>query len=343
MRDFLIKSKDMYFEHPQKFDYFKTVFDSIEEMNASKNYYATNLFNIEEILSIIEMKAALENEKMKKEFLNYIKSVILHYTPLIKPPSKLSNSSNAVAVAKALFGSNYLLLRYGILAGNFLNLLQDRQAVGSITLKSASTPQTRYSIVTLNYDTILEKICKCLKECRADKDELKFKDSNEEYDPDWSTPHIAKLHGSVDSGIIVPPTWSKGVHDDIVKDWKLAYHLLLNANYIRFVGYSLSTTDAYIKYLLISSVLKSPHLKGIDVLCLDTDGSIKKRYDELIKFNEYRFVNADFKDYLLELYQLTAYDKNIYGKNVSSRTYLDFDQLENAHAVFFKQHTKKSK
>jgi hypothetical protein len=51
-------------------------------------------------------------------------------------------------------------------------------------------------------------------------------------------PVLAKLHGSADSGVIVPPTWAKGTHRRIAPTWKKAFEVLENSNQIRFIGYS---------------------------------------------------------------------------------------------------------
>ena len=60
MNNFLVKSKDLYFKDKSKYAYFDEVFNLIDEMSVSKNYYNTDLLNIEEILSILEMQSFLE-------------------------------------------------------------------------------------------------------------------------------------------------------------------------------------------------------------------------------------------------------------------------------------------
>ena len=67
--NFLIKSKDLYFTDHNKYDYFKSVFNTIEELSVCKNYFNADLFNIEEILSILEMGSFLDGKKMKKDFI----------------------------------------------------------------------------------------------------------------------------------------------------------------------------------------------------------------------------------------------------------------------------------
>ena len=53
MSNFLVKSKDMYFGDPVTYRQFDTVFKTIEELSIIKNYFKADLFNIEEILSIV--------------------------------------------------------------------------------------------------------------------------------------------------------------------------------------------------------------------------------------------------------------------------------------------------
>lgn len=148
-------------------------------------------------------------------------------------------------------------------------------------------------------------------------------------------PVLAKLHGSINTGTIIPPTWNKGLnHAEIILAWKLAYKLLMQANHIRIIGYSLPETDSYIKYLLRAAVVHAPHLKTIDVLCLDpNDSTIKKRYNDFILFKNYRFLSANVEDYL----------KHIMSSSKKSRVehqqprQVIFDTPENAHNSFFEK------
>jgi hypothetical protein len=113
-------------------------------------------------------------------------------------------------------------------------------------------------------------------------------------------PSLAKLHGSVDDMSIIPPTWNKSIHKKIDLEWRLAYKLLSSANHIRILGYSLPDNDAYVKYLLKSSILESENLKTIDIICMDKDEQVKSKYDSFIslKYPKYRFINGDIKNYL---------------------------------------------
>jgi hypothetical protein len=329
INNFLLKSKDMYFDKPTAYEHFKVVFDKINEMAVSKNYYATDLFDIEEILSILEMNAQLEGEEFKDQFLNYIRDVIKYYTPQMKP----FKSEMPINWFNLVFGYG-LLKYYGVFIGNFFNMKFHTQWVGEkrdFYVEETVNPRFRYSIVTLNYDMIPELVCAFVNDTyKTVSLPIAFSNS---VDHDWTNPVIAKLHGSVDSGIIVPPTWSKGVHSQIIPEWIKAYDLLKNSTHIRVIGYSLPSADAYVKYLLKSAVLKSSYLKSIDVLCLDPDSSVKRRYDEFIQFKYYRFIDANVLDYLTHIDQVEIR----HATEVTQQKYsmMTMNHLEDAHNDFF--------
>ena len=176
-----------------------------------------------------------------------------------------------------------------------------------------------YSIVTLNYDCVPESV-------------LSFIEAHY----NCATPEpirIAKLHGSVDSGDIVPPTWNKGANRKIVAEWERAYEYMVEANHLRIVGYSLPTADAYVKYLLKSAVTKAPHLKAIDVICLDDDvGSVRSRYNEFVRFTYYRFRNENVIEYLGRINFSRFEPKSI-----------KFDKLEKADRTFSNEESGKDR
>ena len=81
MSNFLVKSKDQFFANPDDYAHFQSVFDAVNKLSVSKNYYEADLFNIEEILSIMEMQSFLGSKSIKKQFIKYIIDVIKHHTP----------------------------------------------------------------------------------------------------------------------------------------------------------------------------------------------------------------------------------------------------------------------
>lgn len=299
MGNFLFKSKDLYFENTEKYKYFEQVFETINKLSITKNYYDSDLFNIEEILSIIEMNQFLEGKKLKVDFINYIKNVIAHYTPTYGRISENLPGN----WEDWLFGRDPNLAMYGYFVAGIMGLEfkrkeSDRSVTGrSYDFVASKDPlsSAQYSVLSLNYDMVLEGVAGAINEQYTSDEDIEF--NKKTYDSNWTSPHLAKLHGCLSCEEIVPPTWAKGTHQSIIPIWKNAFKLLRDANHIRFVGYSLPVADSYIKYLLKAAVIDAPHMKSLDVICLDNDGSTRSRYDSFFEFNNYRFKNGSVIDY----------------------------------------------
>lgn len=154
----------------------------------------------------------------------------------------------------------------------------------AIQFERDPTPETYYSVVTLNYDLVLERFAIHIAS-RASGDSRLVTFSREDKADSGLPIFLAKLHGSADDPAnIIPPTWNKVLDGRTVGQWKLAHKLLENANQIRIIGYSLPETDSYIKYLLKSAVVKAKNLKRIDVLRRhDYEDLTVKRYKEFVR------------------------------------------------------------
>jgi hypothetical protein len=328
MSNFIIKSKDLYFHAPEQYGHFKNVFDLIDKLSPSKSYFNTDLFNIEEILSILEMGTFLEGRRIGGEgiFTDYIIDVVKAFTP---PMPQLPNEL-PLNWDEFLFRDT-LLEAYGCFVGNLFALqiipaVVRPHAITALKLQRFTDIKTEYAIITLNYDQVLENCAERFNELAKQDTVFNFIKTSEP--TDWKQPPLYKLHGSVDTRLIVPPTWAKGTEPKIKDTWKHTFEILKQANYLRFIGYSLSTADSYFKYLLKGAIIGAPHLKGIDVICLDEDGSVKKRYDDFIRFRFYRFRNANIKDYL----QLLREAQNMRNRNIQSP--LIMNKLEAVHEDF---------
>ena len=332
MGEFLFKSKDLYFSDVEKYRHFEQVFETINKLSVTKNYYGSDLFNIEEILSVIEMNQFLDGSRLDVDFIDYIKDVIRYYTPEYpKIGGDLPGNWE-----DWLFGKDQVLALYGYFVSSLMGLRFERKksdqivtmrACDFITSKEAQ-PEAKYSVLSLNYDMVLENVAGAINDQYISEGDVCFNKSS--YDPSWDSTHLSKLHGCLSSGEIVPPTWAKGTHESIVPIWKNAFSILRQANHIRFVGYSLPVADSYIKYLLKASVIEAPHLKSIDVVCLDNDGETKYRYDIFFEFNNYRFVSGSVIDYLGEL------KKQVNSKRRRRQDFVSTACLETAHEGFFK-------
>ena len=335
MNNFIVKAKDMYWRDSKRFDYFADVFETIEKMSICKNYFQADLFNIEEVLSILEMEqSSIAEEKDRKRFVRFISEVIKFYTPPLNPTSRKSSSDywhqNFLDSAEDDMPSYWLsYLRFA--SGLFgLSYYANGDILG---LKLPRTDQTEafYSIITLNYDLILENAAHYLNQSFYSPVEIAFeKDFKGKFERKPGVVPLAKLHGCASSDEIVAPTWNKGVTKSMIPSWDAAFNLLSEANQIRVIGYSLPTSDAYLKYLLKAAVVKAPHLKALDVICLDGDGSTFQRYREFITFKYARFKNADSQSYLYGITQNPIVKEG----RLPNQGVVTFSQIESKHAYF---------
>lgn len=157
-----------------------------------------------------------------------------------------------------------------------------------------------YSVITLNYDRILESVCELTRQHPFEEPHALAFDVHPGDPVRSGAPSLVKLHGSIDHETLIPPTWQKTLHPEVKPLWQRAHALLQKAHHLRIIGYSLPPTDGYVPYLLKAGLRHAPNLKSIHVLCLDkgNEAGIEKRYDDLIDFRHYRFHNGDVISYL---------------------------------------------
>lgn len=335
MSNFLIKSRDMYFNDSNKYKHFEKIFKTINKMSTIKNYFNADLFNIEEILSILEMQDYLGKSNRAEIFKKYIADVIEYYTPEIKKHKEELPSN----WEDFIFGNNSYWNIYGHFITSIFNSHLAIDEKRNFVFSKIDNPEFAYSVITLNYDLILEKLLWFIKNNYKFENEIGFSYDGSPSNLLYSNLfYISKLHGSIDSIDIIPPTWNKGNSNKLIPAWRLAKQLLKEANHIRILGYSLPTSDIYIQYLLKSAILESQHLKSIDVICLDNDDNIKKRYDNFINFNFYRFRNKNIIKYIK---YITMENKNYidrinqkYRNKKSDIVHYNFNCLEKAHRIF---------
>jgi hypothetical protein len=334
MSNFLIKSKDAFAQDPSKYTHFTKVFDTIKAMHACKSYFETDLFNIEEILSILEMHEGLEESSATRSFTQYIKDVIQHYTPRPPRPDPIPSQTEANnrvgAWQHCMFGAT-TWSPYGTFVASLFGLQanlswKDSFSPGRIHFDRVKT-STDYSVITLNYDSVLEDVCSFINAHHPSGAKIHFHRDRSSPNDDKISIRLAKLHGSVGTESIVAPTWNKHLHPQIVTDWQIAKDAISQANHLRILGYSLPTADGYIKYLLKSAVSECENLKTIDVLCMGS--TAKKHYDDFITFNFYRFKDVDIQKYLFAIHKHSL-GMSIYG---SERK---FDKIESVHELFMK-------
>ena len=103
--NFIRKSKDLYFEEPDKYSHFLEVYKLIDAIARAKNYFATNLFSIEEVLSILEMEdVASGDRKRSKQFIQFLRDTIESYTPDFSWKSMAGPAAGVAAGHRELAG-----------------------------------------------------------------------------------------------------------------------------------------------------------------------------------------------------------------------------------------------
>lgn len=336
MSNFLEKSKDIYFSHKDEYRHFEPIFKMIRELAYIKNFINSDLTNIEEILSILEMGFFVGySNKQLSAYKKFIKDVIQYYTPKIELDRNNRDIGNW---HQYCFGNSRLINIYGYFIANLFQIKINKEREHKLPTGyflnyiEFLNKKVEYGIITLNYDNFIEDTIDFINEFYNSNKEQKLFLSNDYYEIDVNSNKInyAKLHGSISSEIILP-TWNKKDSNKIVDTWKLAYEMLKDANQIRIIGYSLPISDNYVRYLLSIALNNSTHLKKIDIITIDKDNQTKNRYEDLIIFKNFRFKNAPFENFLQKIYPPNL------NTLQSKKTFivLDSDILEENHENFF--------
>jgi len=337
MKDFYDKSRELARNDESKYGYFAEVIGTIYGTHSAQNYFEYPRFNIEEALSILEMRENLGGKVNRERYERYIIDVIKGCTPDIPPQDFHPNYAEWKT---EIFGREENWNWYGhffaSLVGLKLRLEKGKEtgeAKKSLGLERIRDRNVEYSIVTLNYDAIPEKVCDYINHytSRLAGEDIRFIDGEDKQvtsDGKASLPYLVKIHGCVNKGKIIPPTYIKGLYQkEMPVSWKVAYALLMKANEIRIVGYSLPSSDCYIKYLLKAAIGDSKQLDRIDIVCLNK-GNENERYHQFISFDKFEFAPKSTENYLGYLYQLR-------GVELTDEL-ITFDKLEKAHKEFMK-------
>ena len=166
MSDFIDKSKELRRLNPEKYGYFADVLSQITDIAIAMKYFEADLYNIEEILSILEMSTQLETqpegESPSESFRKYIADVISAYTPKIEPLQQIESRPNW---EEYIFGEESIWKDYGQFVASLHNLTIGVYLKGGhpyLGLQRARNAETRYDVISLNYDCVLEEVCRFL-------------------------------------------------------------------------------------------------------------------------------------------------------------------------------------
>jgi hypothetical protein len=310
VRNFRLKSQDQFASAKPEYEYFGEVFKEIQRLSVTKNFFNADLYDVEEILSLIEMSAFADAAATRTEFVNYIADVIRYHTPNI---GYSSSEQRSFGLHGTLQWQPYIAFVIALLGGSVASI-GGATAHPRLVVSADSQAAAQYAVVSLNYDTVLET-------AQSYIHRQGFFHSNDALRlnvvPGARRPSgilLAKLHGTIDQPeSIVPPTWSKANNPATADAWKYAHEALGAANHIRFIGYSLPAGDANVRYLLKSALSRSANLKSIDVICLDdSEGSAERRYREFVSFNYFRFKAHNTSAYLGEFLTRVCHPDNIH-------------------------------
>ena len=337
MGEFWRESKHMIQSDPENYEKFTEIVELINNTSRTANYFSFERFNIEEAMSILELREGREDAATLDLMRDYIVAVIKYCTPPIPsftPRILPANWTNVI------FGEGRWEGQYGHFVANLFNLelsikrIDDfNQPKDVVKFLQKKQSDFSYSIISLNYDMVLENVCKYVNtNFTPTETNLHFDDGLLAETRCLGRPCLAKIHGSVEDGQIIPPTFNKGLFlSDLPHAWKFAYELLMKANQIRIIGYSLPQTDAYIKYLLKAAISDAMELERIDVICLDPDKSVYAKYNDFIKFGDWKFTNERVENYL-------GYNFNIVNNLQAGKSFV-FNSHEKAHTEFVNRST----
>ena len=340
IRNFLFMARDMLELDPIRYKYFRQVLDQIRALSTAKNYLSADLFNIEHVLSILEMRAHTRGEALPKIFVRFLADVIEHYTPDV--PALYRDTHTRLKNAKEFCSSSLLnpplwSAYISFIACAFcLEFMND--GIGKRKTVQAIYPDShyKYGFLSLNYDLILERALSYIQKWHGLESCPPFFRSSgrsNAFRENVDVVSLAKLHGTVAKKRLVAPTWNKTHDKSMLKVWALAEEQLKRATFIRFLGYSLPESDSYFQYLLSAALTDNEALRGIDVVCQDPDGSVRSRYERIISFRPLNFVNANLEEYLMLIHDVFTGTQNPARDNRR----ID-NEMERGHREFLHRH-----
>jgi hypothetical protein len=316
-----------------EYAYFDQVIKLIHDTISASRYFRHDSDNVEEALSLLEIKEHIEGNSQNEQVVRFIRDVITLSTPQIPQIPFEIVPSNFWAT---FFTRDQIWQGYLAFVSSLFHLSFHRSNIyGGRGLKVRSVKSdVQYSVLTLNYDMLLESSMTFLsRSFKWDEDEVFFADTID-LDPHAMFPPLIKLHGSVDKGDIIPPTFNKGLYgSELPQSWKHASTILSQAHEIRVIGYSLPLTDSYIKYLLMASVDKARDLDRIDWIVRDSSSVVRDRIKQFVSFKNVRMVQADSAHYLQSIFAHTVNSQQTSGFTDQ----IAFDRLEAAHEEFIKK------
>lgn len=347
--NFLERAKDMLFRHPDRYGHHHSLVREFDQIAKIGIYCKTDPLDIEEALSVIEMENFAKARRTKKPFLDLISDTVEYYSRALE---KIEGPVEEEWTANP-FGPHTRINLYGVFVASLLGLRLYQQAHESEHLSEPETeyigdrlpPRSAYGVISTNWDLVLERFADAITQHYRTPANTGFlrpvvddsADQDDEEDPATETRvPLVKLHGSVDGDIQLLPTWARSTHKKAAQIWEHGLNQLSQANHIRILGHALAETDLHLRTLIKTAVLATPHLKTIDVICRDSDGSVRRRYRSFFPFRGFRFVDADILSYLKFL-------SDWYVQHARDRNALNTALFDDAHEAFMQRSVEASR
>jgi hypothetical protein len=331
---------------------YNNVLDKFEQLGTLKQRMNVELNNIEEVLSIMEVGDFVGGEADLNIVQEYIKNVITETTPKLKDDvlTRLKSSGQSWFDSIRYAGkdnnsSELIWWRYIYFVASLFELelhpiFNQQNNLENFKIQRKAS-NTKYTILSLNYDTVIEKCVVMLSSLGKSEDKVLDYNlivSNGETKDKGSDVSLVKLHGCVsDTKTINTPTWNKYLSGSSSrKEWREAHDALLNATELRIIGYSLPVNDSYIQYFLKYCIWKNPDILRISVINKN-DAETKQRYDNMFGANRevYQYLNFGTEDYLNRIVNTTHshHETRIKDKTQKFTTPYLFQSLEKLHDV----------
>lgn len=331
MRNFVARAKDISESSPAASQHLSPVLSEIETLYKSTHFFNGDLGDIEEVLSVLHTRDVLGSSLTKERFVRFVSTVVEKATPPFPPFSGSRPASNWEV---QIFGHHELKRLYSCFAASLLfSRISERDMrpgaanADHFNFEWRSSPTPQYCVVSLNYDEVLDRALSVLNQYSQVPIGFRFRDAaNPAEGANSFGGMLLRPHGCVSDGKLLAPTWNKDLEPYHISVWNAVIEALAAATQIRIIGYSLPDSDTYIKYFLKVAALRSSNLKKIDVICRDSKGEARKRYEKFIAFRDRRFRSGDTADYLRLIFDHVIKNR---------RGHLDLDRVETAHEQFF--------
>lgn len=280
MADFMRTARDLseMTEYQDKYKQFQDLLDEVEGLRVAAARIGVDPDNIEDVLSVFAMSDEFAGTQAMEKYASFVAHVVRDSTPSIR------RGAIHPHFQKHPHRANVPDTWQGHAAFRFALEWVDLPIYPSPEPILRPSADVEYAVITLNYDMVLESAWECLPATSG---------------PIAPTLKIAKLHGSAGDFSVIPPTWNKALRrPDVQAAWKLAFDVLTLAHQIRVLGYSFPATDPYMRYLFAAALRQNKVLKHFDMICRDSNGEVKSRFDRIVSFSRRRFVSGELQRYL---------------------------------------------